>query len=404
MKSFLNSLFIASALMGAWACSDDDDNKNNGNNNAPNNWSADIDESFSGALTAGSGAFDIIEYNGKYLVSTIVENSEYNGVAVGPVFRINKDGSLDESFNSMNAFNGTNDQVYKMLKLSDGNILVVGSFVANNDNENENVAILKPDGSLDTSFEIDGTGPDGNGVFACAEDEDGNILVGGFIFSYNDDFDFGGYNIFKFSRSGAMDETFLARCNREVDDIKIQDGKIWVVGRFDEVNETPSQYVVVLNEDGSVSNTNTTLEDNGAFVDGAYGLDFQSDGKAIVVGSFEYQTESGYLQQVARFNKDLTLDETFEYNNSIATSASDWTKTVEVTSTDEIIIGGTIENMVGMLDQKGATHPNFTTPDIGFGPSAYGILIDGDKNIVVVGSFTSYGESSAQGIVKLKGM
>jgi hypothetical protein len=60
--------------------------------------------------------------------------------------------------------------------------------------------------------------------------------------------------------------------------------------------------------------------------------------------------------------------------------------------------------MIGMLDQKGATHPTFSPPSASFGPTAYKIIVDSDNKIMVVGSFTAYGDAAAGGIVKLKGL
>ncbi len=100
--------------------------------------------------------------------------SAYNGTARNNIARLNVDGSLDTSFNPGTGFNGT---VYSLVLQNDGKLVVGGLFTAFNSTVRNFISRLNSDGSLDNSFNS-GNGFNGL-VSSIALQSDGNMVVGG---------------------------------------------------------------------------------------------------------------------------------------------------------------------------------------------------------------------------------
>lgn len=98
---------------------------------------------FSGAASAVD-----LQSDGKVLVAGSF--TSYNGTSVGRVARLNSDGSLDPSF--FGSATGANSSVAGVTVLSDGKILILGSFTAYNGVPRKHLARLNSDGTLDSDF------------------------------------------------------------------------------------------------------------------------------------------------------------------------------------------------------------------------------------------------------------
>lgn len=101
------------------------------------------------------------------------------------IARVNVNGSLDTSFNTDSNLSGT---LVDIAVQPDGKILAVGYLRNTETNLLNNVVRLNSNGSIDTSFNI-GIGVDNSqddgGVWAVAVQEDGKIIIGGDITSFN---------------------------------------------------------------------------------------------------------------------------------------------------------------------------------------------------------------------------
>lgn len=88
----------------------------------------------------------------------------YNSVAINRVARLNADGSLDTTFNNLGS--GPNDRVYSVAVDGSGRIILGGAFTSINGVLANRIARLNVDGSLDSSFSGLGAGPNGD-VYAA---------------------------------------------------------------------------------------------------------------------------------------------------------------------------------------------------------------------------------------------
>jgi uncharacterized delta-60 repeat protein len=106
----------------------------------------------------------------------------FNGTSVPRLFRLFSNGSVDTSFNSGGS--GPNSTVFTTLRLPDDKIVIGGSFTSYNGVEARYLARINSNGTLDTTFtsslpsdRIDAT---------IVRQSDGKLLVGGRAFTYND--------------------------------------------------------------------------------------------------------------------------------------------------------------------------------------------------------------------------
>lgn len=259
--------------------------------------------------------------------------SSYNGTAVGNIARLNSDGTLDTTFNVGGA--GANGNVLAIAIQADGKIIIGGAFTSYNGTVVGRFARLKADGTLDTSF-IMGTGLN-NTVNAIAIQPDGKIVIVGTFTSYNGTTSKN--RITRLNTDGTLDTAFNVGgtgSTGTISTIALQaDGKIVIGGLFITYNGTSAIGITRLNSDGTLD---TAFNSGGA---GAItttvvsSIAVQADGKIILGGSFTlYNTISA--NRIARLNTNGSLDTTFNYG----TGASGTVNTIAIQSDSRIIIGG----------------------------------------------------------------
>src|SRR5262249_21395201 len=79
----------------------------------------------------------------------------FNGAIRGGVARLNLDGTLDVTFNPINAagtISGANGSVNAVVVQGDGKVVIGGSFTSVNGTARNRIARLNVDGSLDANF------------------------------------------------------------------------------------------------------------------------------------------------------------------------------------------------------------------------------------------------------------
>ncbi len=282
--------------------------------------------------------------------------SEYNGVKVKGIARLNKDGSLDKSFNQSGK---EIDGLINVVKLQpDGKIIIAGSLKNYGDIKRNGIARLNADGSLDQSFDPQ-IGPQFNGI-----------------------------------RAGVIQNDVFY--DAPIDDLVVQsDGKIVIVGRFTSYNKVSQRYIARLNADG-------TLDQSFQSGQGASGplerIFIQPDGRLIIVGEFiKYDNEP--VLALARLNKDGTLDKNFrpELNNFVKAALfyenGDMILGGDFTSYNGKEVGRIIKiNSQGVLDEKFSSANRFSG-------SIFTMAARSDNQIAVGGGFAKYNDQEVNNFV-----
>jgi len=145
------------------------------------------------------------------------------------IARVEKDGSIDNSFKP--ATNGAhfNDDVEDIETQKDGKIIVVGKSNKDNDNEADQVTRLKKDGKEDETFVFDGNIPSGKKVESVKVRDTGDIYIAGDFDNVGDD---EGDKIAKVKKDGHVDTDFNPEHHDgDVHDIELEKhGKVFLAG------------------------------------------------------------------------------------------------------------------------------------------------------------------------------
>jgi uncharacterized delta-60 repeat protein len=352
----------------------------------------------------GAGADGVVyavaaQPDGKIIISGQV--TSYNGDATASdyIARLNTDGTLDTSFNMGGT--GANNDVHAVALQADGKIIIGGQFTSYNSDTyaSDGIARLNTDGTLDTSFNYFGAGA-GVGVRAVAVQSDGKIIIGGNFTSYNGD-SAASDHIARLNTDGTLDTTFNyggAGPSVFLEAVAVQaDGKILIGGNFTSYNgnSAASDRIARLNIDGTLD---TTFNLFGAGADDfAQAIAVQPDGKILIGGFFNaYNGDAAASDRIARLNTDGTLDTTF---NMGGTGANGAMYAVAAQPDGKIIIGGSFSTYNGdaaaseniaRLNTDGTLDTTFNYGGAGVNGGVSAVAVQSDGKIIIGGFLTSY--------------
>jgi uncharacterized delta-60 repeat protein len=282
-----------------------------------------------------------LQTDGKILVGG--DFKTVDGIARSRIARLLINGRIDTTFDPGL---GANDTVYSIVVQPDQKILIAGRFTTIDITNRNSIARLNIDGRIDTSFNP-GAGAD-NPIYAMGLLSDGKIVIGGAFASFR----------------GA-----------------------------------PTPYLALLNPNGTLASSfNTGTGPNGP----VRSIAVQPDNKIVIAGDFtEY---NGVLRRyVARINPDGTLDETFD--PGLGPDAS--VRATVIQPDGKILIGGLFRNVNGTnrnylarLNANGSLDTGFMTGS-GANGVVFGISLQSNGKIVVVGDFTRFNNVSRSRITRL---
>ena len=340
-----------------------------------------------------------IQSDGKIIIGG--EFRSYFGISRGNLTRLNIDGSIDETFDSSIGFNG---RVRAISIQVDGKIIVGGDFSTYNGSLANHIVRLNIDGAIDTTFNtIIGAN---NSVWTTSIQSDGRVVIGGDFTSYD------GTSINRIARlneDGTLDSNFYlgSGANATVLSTSIQtDGKIIITGYFTIYNGFQKNRIIRLNMDGTLDNTfNTGIGANGFVTTNS----IQNDGKIIIGGDFD-RYNGIFANKFARLNSDGSFDSSFDpgYYPVVGTNnAYIWTSLIQ--SDGKIVIGGYFtgtnnasRNYINRFNNDGSLDATFNP-----GTAANGIVrsisVQGDGQIIIGGEFTIYNGTGRNYIARING-
>ena len=242
-----------------------------------------VDRTFNPRLNSGAAIYSIVPRPGGGMAIG-GEFVEVNGVSCQNLAVLRSDATLDSTFTAM--ANGVVDQ---LIWQPDGKLLLGGAFTTVNGTPRDHLARLLPNGALDPSFSAE-TGLDGE-VYSLALQPDNQIIIGG-AFSYAGN----GKSVRGLARlnaAGQLDSSFSANVRASaIMDIAIQpDGKLIIAGQMTTVNGLLRSGLVRLNSNGAVDETfasslDVTFSRYSREVPVGYKVALQKDGNILVGGYF----------------------------------------------------------------------------------------------------------------------
>ena len=369
-----------------------------------------------GYFDAGEGRINAVavQEDGK----VIVAGDAYAGKTAGDfaVARYNTNGLLDHSFGRdgivTTDFFGDDDAALAVVIQPDGKIVVAGQ-ATNRENFRNQFAIARynTNGTLDKKFGNKGTLTvdffgDDNSARTVALQRDGRIVVAGFVFNpstNNNDF-----ALARLTTQGLPDMTFdgdgklttdFSATDDFISGMALQnDGKIIVAGyRF---TQTAAAFALArYNPNGSLDHA---FDGDGKVVTDfewdAFGsaVAIQPDGKIVVGGAvFNFNSNTGDFA-LARYNKDGTLDKTFDGDGKQTTDvdgADNSSTGLAIQPDGKILMAGTVFNIItnandvmlsryetsGVPDKSFDGDGTFISHLNGFNDYTTGLLVKGNK-------------------------
>lgn len=299
------------------------------------------DGSLDTSLDSLSGGYDVtaiaVQPDGKILIGGTFLT--YDDVPIPSIARLNSDGSLDPGFSYASEFN---DEVISIVLQPDGKILVSGAFYTDQPSVHYNIERLNGNGSLDAGFERGSTA--GEGLNPIALQPDGKILVGGWFTSYNGTAQ---NYLARLNADGTLDADFDMGMGPDfsVDAIALRpDGKIIIGGRFEFYDGIARTQLARLNSDGSLD---TGFEADLDVSVGVGAITLQPDGKVLIGGWFANINDM-YHRGFARLNSDGGLDTTFDPGSGASNNGA---ASIVLQTDGKILIGGDFDAYNGELQQ-----------------------------------------------------
>ena len=310
-----------------------------------------------------------------------------NGIAAPYLARLKPDGTVDESFNIGTGFNG---KIYASYVQPDNKIIVGGSFTSFKGIGCGRLIRLNADGSYDASFNTSIAAATGT-IYGIALQPDGKIIIVGSFTRYNN------VTVNRIARllsSGDLDPSFttgsgslLNITNASV----LADGKVLLTGNFTSFNGVSASKIVRLNSDGRVD---ADFNCGTGFDDDVSAMTVQSDGKIILGGKFT-NYNGVVANRIVRINYDGSIDTSFLSGIGFSNGA---VLKIKTNSLGSIMVGGSFTgnynggdvNRVCLLNSDGVLN---TDIDFGSGPasaSVFALENDREGSWYIGGSFSVF--------------
>ncbi len=332
----------------------------------------------------------ILLTNGKIVI--VGSFTAYNQSRSWGVARLLSNGLLDPTFYTGRAFeeNGSSMTLSAIARQDDGKFIIVGSFGLFNGKPVRNIVRLLADGSIDESFKY------GNGLDSyidCIKIEpDGKIIIAGGFFSYSANSVKTVFSISRLNPDGSLDESFSPGEGFDAPILGIEtmpDNKILVVGLFSNYDNTHVNRIALLNADGSL---NSDFKIGSGANDNIYCITLDKD-KIYLGGAFNsfnaYSTD-----RIVRLNLDGSIDKEFFAQNLPGYSS---VSNITVQPNGKIIT----TTPFARLNYDGSTDKDFNLNSEG--GDIKKLIIQPDGKFLIGGGFQYYNNTMVGNICRIEG-
>lgn len=318
-------------------------------------------------------------------------------------------GQIDTSFD---VGVGADGVVNAVTKLSDGDVLVGGAFAKVKGSNRSRLAKLGADGTV-RSFNVNITG--GN-VYAIDEQSDGKILIGGDFDSVAGNGNYEG--LARLNADGSLDTSFVLEGSsyfytpypwypwygwwvssygfdgavREIN--ALENGTVIVGGSFSNYGASSQRAIALLNSDGSNNGLLSSANGNIPFSGTVYKSLLLPNGKMLYTGSFD--------SEVNCLNADGSVDSSFSpasINGAVRDLALLPDGRIAI-SGDFTYVNGNSRNRIAVLSASGALETAFT-PGSGSNDRINEIRANDAGQLALLGEVTSFAGQVRKGTVRV---
>jgi uncharacterized delta-60 repeat protein len=309
--------------------------------------------------------------DGRVLVSGTF--TTYDSIPVGHLVRLTAEGFLDTTFQ---IGTGPDDDPFMLLEQPDGRYLIGGTFHWVNGIERNGLVRLNMDGSVDPTLDPgSGFGPNDGAEYLALQD-DGRILIAGGFDTYQG---VSRKDMVRVLADGSLDTTFDPGTGSDLQTQCVlvrPNGKVVYAGWFSSVNGHQVNSVVQLNADGSVDTTFSVGS-------GPYGLPrtvedmvLQPDGK-IILGGWFYSFNGSQHRGVVRIDTTGATDVTFD---DLPGPGTVWSLVLQ--GDGRVVVGGSFDPALGYFNNIVRLQSDGTL-DTGFDPGSGAMNEDGGADMVL---------------------
>jgi uncharacterized delta-60 repeat protein len=347
----------------------------------------------SGGFSSGSVLALAVDEGGSLLVGGFF--SQYAGTNRANLAKISSSAALDTSFNP-----APNSTVAKILPRADGGWLIAGQFSQIAGVPKIGLARLDAQGALVPSFGP-GSGAD-QGVLSLEVEPAGTLLASGFFSSWNGARRSG---VARLSGTGRLVARFAPRAIASptaINSLAVQpDGRIIVGGDITSHGGVPREGITRLLRDGG---RDPTFRPGRGTNGDVTKLALQADGRILILGMFD-EVNGVPRPGLARLLRNGQLDRSFDPGSGFDLRP----RALLVTPSGLIYVGGEFGFYQGVaarglirLLPNGARDPDFTQGSgVQAGRDVYALALQPDGRLLVGGSFETYNGTAAPFITRL---
>ena len=270
-----------------------------------------------------------------------------------------------------------------------GKMIIAGDFTQYDGTNRGRIARLNADGSLDNNFLRLVGGVTNGSIVGVVVQPDGRVLAAGFFTNVNG---VARNHLVRLDLNGIVDPTFTigTGANAKINAIALQpDGKVVIVGDFTLFNGAAAPLVARLNTNGTLDATfNVGVGPNNR----VQSLALQPDGRVLIGGDFTAVNglvRNGLARLTTTGSVDVAFDPGVGFDGTVNALA--------VRPDGKVFAGGEFLNVAGlprshvaMLSALGIVEVNFNTA-VGADDSVFGLALQADGQLLIGGSFTTYG-------------
>lgn len=376
-----------------------------------------VDETFNaggtGPSPASIGRKPVVLQDGKILL--IGDFSTFNGISRNKIVKLNNDGTVDLSFDVGEGPSNGNltSSITAIAVDQSGKILVGGKFNEFNGFTSKGIVRLNENGSVDTSFNIDGafnlTPDDGIEIGSIVVRSDGNIFVGGNFSVYNSSTNsFRPADLVCFTHTGAIDVLFTPQGVNltELDYINAMalqaDGKLLYGSGTKKLRRLKASGEVDLAFNQNAQNT---------FSGAVFSIYCLPDGKILAWGFYGPVSESE--NSLGRLNNDGTRDLGFEIFPTTSSGLYQVAHSIDIYNGKYLIAGqfnsyglNTIED-IALINTDGTLDTSFDVGGVHYVGQLVNSYLSGatvhNNHIYIAGIFNHVGNNNVTGIARLVG-
>lgn len=285
--------------------------------------------------------------------------TKYDAQDVGPIFKLNADGTLDQSFNTGSSSIGDLEEVEIA---SDGSIYAVGFFKTfNNTPANGGIIKLTSNGVIDNSFDPNILNNIFSGAPRSIEIDEANKLyvmgrdlVGGISIK-----------LARLNTDGTIDNGFTIKGvsfddSNQAFSLALFEDKIIFSGDFNQVDQEQRLAIATLDLNGELLPVVSEFTKETLPTDALV----QNDKKILVSGDFQFANGASH-KGIVRLNTDGSVDESFKLGFDFNQSASNEINALAIQEDGKILIAGllinaSVQESIIRLDTNGNIDTSFS--------------------------------------------